>query len=335
MGIKATKRGPVPRFDAAMKEFLAWSEIEHADKPETARRYRVSSRALLLYFGSSKIDRIDGAAVEEFKDARRVQKALPKKTKHKKPKPTQRIKPATVNRELACLKAMFYYFVRKKLLVENPVSDVKMLPEEREFYILTPEEEQEYLAACSQPLRDIATLAIETGMRPEEIYGMRISDIRLAKNYYFNSEGKTPSARRRVPLTTRARQVVEDRLASVEGDYLFPGLVEDTHIVKANAAHQGALKRSGLPRFRIYDLRHTFATRFVEAGGDLVTLAQILGHRDLRMVMVYSHPTDPHKQASMKKFEAYNRANRAHLRIVPMISPNVEDSDEESEAVSA
>lgn len=321
------QRGPVPKFDQAMAEFLDWSAIEHADKPETTRRYKISSLALLSYFGQTKLNRIDTEAVEAFKEWRRVQKAQPKKTKGKnKAKATKQIMPATVNRELACLKSLFYFFIKKRrLLTENPVSDVKMLKEVRRFHILTPEAERKYLAECTQPLRDIAVMMVETGMRPEEIYGMRLSDVHLKEAFYFNSEGKTPSAQRRIPLTSRACEIIADRLTYLDSEFLFPGEVAGKPIVKANAAHYGALRRSKLPKFRLYDLRHTFATRFVEAGGDLVTLAQILGHKDLRMVMVYSHPTDPHKLKSMQQFEQYSRGREKELNKVPTVFPTAED----------
>lgn len=45
-----------------------------------------------------------------------------------------------------------------------------------------------------------------------------------------------------------------------------------------------------MPRFRLYDLRHTWATRAAEAGVDLVTLAALLGHSKIVMVMRYAHP---------------------------------------------
>lgn len=308
VGIITKKRGPIPRFDIAMKQFLEWSAIEHAGKPNTHRRYVISSKALLSYFGTRKLNQIDSETIEDFKNWRRVQKATPKKAKHVKPKPTRQLKPATVNREIACLKAMFFFFIRKKILAENPVSDVKMITEKRSFYVLTPEDEIAYLKECSQPLKDIAIMILESGMRPQDVYSMKINHIRLKQGFYFNPEGKTESARRRIPLTDRAKKMIIDRLQQISGEYLFPGEIEGRSIVKANAAHYGALKRSKLPSFRIYDLRHTFATRFVEAGGDLVTLAQILGHKDLRMVMIYSHPTDPHKLESMRKFENHTRA---------------------------
>ncbi len=56
-------------------------------------------------------------------------------------------------------------------------------------------------------------------------------------------------------------------------------------------------------KFRLYDCRHTFATRAVENGVDLVVLALILGHSSLRMVMRYSHPSESFKADAIKRME--------------------------------
>ena len=58
----------------------------------------------------------------------------------------------------------------------------------------------------------------------------------------------------------------------------------------------------------MYDLRHTFATRAAEAGVDLVTLAAMLGHSRVQMVMRYAHPTEEHQFNAMKKMEAHRAA---------------------------
>ena len=77
----------------------------------------------------------------------------------------------------------------------------------------------------------------------------------------------------------------------------------NSHIVKLNNAHKAAVVRAKLDRFRIYDLRHTFATRAAEAGVDLVTLATLLGHTRVQMLMRYAHPTDAHKVIAIERIE--------------------------------
>jgi len=61
-----------------------------------------------------------------------------------------------------------------------------------------------------------------------------------------------------------------------------------------------AVKKAGLRGLRFHDLRHTFASRLVMAGIDLVTVKELLGHKDIKMTMRYSHPTPEHKKAAVK-----------------------------------
>jgi integrase len=89
-----------------------------------------------------------------------------------------------------------------------------------------------------------------------------------------------------------------------------PALDASKPIVKLNNAHRGALQRAKLKPFRLYDCRHTFATRAAEAGVDLVTLAALLGHSRVQMVMRYAHPTEEHQFNAMKKMEAYEESER-------------------------
>lgn len=178
--------------------------------------------------------------------------------------------------------------------------------------VLNAEEEKVYLLAASQPLQDIATLMLETGMRPEEVYRIRRENVHIEQGYVFNPYGKTKAAKRKVPLSDTASAVLSKRLEAAKGDYLFPGRIpaggkpEDAGpIVKVNAAHTATVKRCKVALFRLYDLRHTWATRMAMAGVDLVTLAAMLGHSKINMVMRYAHPTEEHQFAAMEKRQRY------------------------------
>ncbi|MGH9943455.1 MAG: tyrosine-type recombinase/integrase, partial [Pyrinomonadaceae bacterium] len=106
--------------------------------------------------------------------------------------------------------------------------------------------------------------------------------------------------------------VLEKRLENTKGEYLFAsgrGADDGSKpVVKLNNAHRGAVMRAKVKSFRLYDLRHTFATRAAEAGVDLVTLAAMLGHSRIQMVLRYAHPSEEHQFNAMKKMEAYRAA---------------------------
>lgn len=194
----------------------------------------------------------------------------------------------------------------------NPVSRVKFLKEDNEnFVVLTPEEEKLYLMAASQPLQDVATLMLECGCRPDEIYNLTKEDVNLDHEFLIIQTGKTKAARRKIPLTQKAIKVLRSRIENAKGDYLFSGgrggKLKTRPIVKLNNAHNGARKRAGLRKFRLYDLRHTFASRMAMAGVDLVTLAALLGHSRVQMVMRYAHPVEEHKIDAIRKLENFNQ----------------------------
>ena len=60
-------------------------------------------------------------------------------------------------------------------------------------------------------------------------------------------------------------------------------------------------------KFRIYCLRYTLASRMAMAGVDLVTLAALLGHSRIEMVVRYAHPVEEHKMDAIKKLEEFNK----------------------------
>jgi hypothetical protein len=82
------------------------------------------------------------------------------------------------------------------------------------------------------------------------------------------------------------------------------------------------IRDSKVAPFRLYDLRHTWATRAAMSGIDLVTLAAMLGHSRIQMVLRYAHPTQQHQHQAMEKLEQFVSEQRiAHAeRTAPQTS---------------
>jgi integrase len=154
---------------------------------------------------------------------------------------------------------------------------------------------------------------LETGMRPEEVYRIQPQNVNLSESWLFNPYGKTKAAKRRIWLTQTAKQVLSRRMEGLEGPYLFTHSDDpERPVPKMNNAHDRAVKASKVDPFRLYDLRHTWATRANAVGIDLVTLAAMLGHSRINMVMRYAHPTQEHQTQAMQKFEQATLANQAN-----------------------
>lgn len=300
-----TERKLVPKFRKAMVEFLSWSSGVH--KQPTYKRYKTSSVALLAHFHDTPLDKITPEEVERFKTTR-AKEHKTVRAKGRRAKTSKRLRPATVNREMACLKALFNFAIKADVLAKNPVSRVKFLAENnQQTRVLNYTEQQSYLSKATPVLRDVAILILETGMRPEEVYTLRPENVDLLKSHLQVPQGKTVAARRMLRLTSAATDVLSRRMSELKGPYCFPCESDSSRpIPKVNNAHDRAVKASKVVPFRLYDLRHTWATRAAMSGIDLVTLASMLGHSRIQMVLRYAHPTQDHQTKAMERLEQFN-----------------------------
>jgi integrase len=152
---------------------------------------------------------------------------------------------------------------------------ISRLPGERiRDRVLNHAEEEAYLAACDPLLGEVATVLVDTGMRPEELFRARWENVRFtpAENarfgYIFNPYGKTKYARRNVPMTARVSALLEMRHAEqgspVEG-WVFPAETKTGRVESLKTQHARALRASRVKHFVLYSLRHTLLTRLGEA----------------------------------------------------------------------
>ena len=176
--------------------FLKWAKQDHQMAPSTAERYRYSSFALLSFFGDKPLDKVTPEEVERYKTSRAAEFKTVRGKDKKRVQTKQRLRPATVNRELACLRSMFNHAIKGEVPLRNPISKTaaKVLREDNEqTRVLTYDEQGKYLEKATPVLWDVATLMLETGMRPEEVYRIQPANVYLAENYLFNP----PTERRR------------------------------------------------------------------------------------------------------------------------------------------
>ena len=284
--------------------FLFAAQVLEAEKQlrwTTRRNYHVQLRNLEP-FHKLRLDEITAKGIENFKAGRLDDGRAG----------------ATVNRDLAFLRKVLQLAVAQDLIATTPFIQrkVKLLRESRRERIISFAEERKYLAVADEPLRSIAVLMVEMGLRPKEACGIRREDIHLfAVPPYLNvPDGKSVNARRDVPLTKKAQEVLSVRMTDAKGPCLFPRRRRNNTydwtkpMTELHKKHYEALDGCGLD-FRIYDLRHTYGTRAIEGGEDPLTLMKLMGHASLSTTLRYVHLSKRHLGAAQKRIETH-RAER-------------------------
>jgi integrase len=172
------------------------------------------------------------------------------------------------------------------------------------------EEEIAYFAKASQPLKDIAQIILDTGLRPEEVFRIRIENLDFVKRTIFNPFGKTKAARRKVTMTEEVFELLKRHAKNAKSAFAFSAKGNPARpIGSVRKAHDAAVEKAEIKEhFRLYDFRHTFATRSVAAGVDLPTLSAILGHASIQMTMRYVHPAEEQKKFAAGKLEIFRQA---------------------------
>jgi integrase len=118
----------------------------------------------------------------------------------------------------------------------------------------------------------------------------------------------------RVHVTEREIEEARNSLRNRGRGCLFPqrigtGSDYERAMNDLHHAHERALKASGIePRFRLYDLRHTYGTRAIESGMNPLTLSKLMGHADLKTTQRYVHLSKQHLCEAQKRVEEFRAA---------------------------
>lgn len=157
-------------------------------------------------------------------------------------------------------------------------------------------------------------LMFDSGLRLNEVITLTLPALHLDEGFLIVSgKGKK---QRRVPLGSLSvsylRRYLKFRLCS-NSDRVFVQLSGFPVTVNTCKSVFRRLKfSSGIPRLHAHLLRHTFATRFLDSGGDIYQLRQILGHTDLAVTMRYLHLSD---RRMIETFEEHSPLSRLNIKM--------------------
>jgi integrase len=220
------------------------------------------------------------------------------------------LKATTVHQELRVLRRMLNVAVRKRLLASNPCAMVEFPVTLKGLFrphYVTWSEQQLIENRATPRLRNAIRIIAETGLRvKKELLPMKKNQIDFLNAVLWIPDSKTPNGVAEIPLTKLALEAFQDQVAlSGNGDFLFPSdLNQEGHLRSLRTAWRKALMRAGLPYFRLYDLRSTYATRLSAGGVADEWVIQMLRQGDSQVFKKYSQ-----MKLQMKR-EALHKINR-------------------------
>jgi integrase len=223
--------------------------------------------------------------------------------------------PQTFAHELDVLRNVFKHAMDIGLRVDNPAAHIKRKPmHTRRPSVPTREQFRQLLAAIrasdGRPSKqaqarlcaDLVELLAYTGCRLDEARNLRWRDVDFERDVFTvtgGEHGTKNHEQRTVPLNTALRQLLE-RLQS-ETNPQPADLIAQAK--SAKMCLDSATKRLGLPHFCHHAFRHFWATTAIESGGDVPTVAKMLGHKDggALLMKTYGHLRQEHAFAVARK----------------------------------
>jgi len=245
-------------------------------------------------WGDRKLSNISAKEIDDYKTIR-----------------LQQVKPATVNRELAALRHLFYLAEKwDKFYGKNPVAKSGLLKEDnQQERILSYDEEEDLIRNSSPHLVPILITALNTGMRKMEVLTLTWEDIDFDKNLITIRKDISKSKKvRRIPINSKLRRILlKQKIKTQHSGHVFltnEGLPYSPKNPSAlKRAFGTACKKAGIEGLRFHDLRHTAATRMIENTGNIVAVSKILGHANIKTTMRYAHP----EQSLIEALESLNQ----------------------------
>jgi integrase len=239
-------------------------------KPTSARRYGVSLTNLAATFGNKMLHEIGSAELSGFETRRR----------------TDGVTSSTIRRDLACLSSLLTSAIDWEWLKENPVPGYLRRRAKRglkegqaKTRYLTEAEEKKLLDAASDEPRQAMMLALDTGLRLNELFDLKWSQVDLEKGVISTGTVTKSGRNRVVPVPARSAQILRSLKRYPKVPYVLVNPDTETRFVTMQTALRGARRRAGIAHVTWHDLRRTAGCRWLQRDGrTLAEVSMLLGH---------------------------------------------------------
>ena len=292
-------------------------------KPSTLSRYKSAlDNHILPYFEKDPVTKITSARISEFANEKLKNGRLDKKGG---------LAASTVRGILTIFKSVLD-FALKTSKIDHPIC--VSYPKYRSYHerVLSREEQAKLEEYC---MTEISThnlgkmLCINTGIRIGELCALRWEDISFEEETitinktlqrvkdYSGGGSKTKividtpkslSSVREIPIPKFLVSLLKEHAKGKQGFFLA---TKNSPFIEPRTMQNHfarVIKLLGMPDANFHSLRHTYATRCIEAGVDAKTLSEMLGHSNVNITLErYVHPSFDLKRESVNKLEQYLR----------------------------
>lgn len=309
--------------------FNRWVEVykKKSVRPNTLREYtHIYNKNISPYLGNRNINSLVKSDIQIL-----IDRAADDNYKYERQ-----------NKIKVILTDMFARAMEDNLMIRNPAKGVKLRADkEIKAFALSREQQEEFFDVCKGTFYDnLYNVAINTGLRPGELFALTADDIDLGGGYisvtktlvyqkYLDDDCKTfhiepPKTRqsyRKVPINSECRKylenqfelkrIVKSKRPKQQNDYLFVTKFNTPlNSVIYSDSIRSVVRRindtrdadNEFPFFGGHTFRHTFATRCFEAGVQPKVVQSYLGHASLKMTMdLYTHITDEKASSDIER----------------------------------
>jgi integrase len=283
-------------FRAYAADYEEWARGEH----RSFRNTQCELRRLTAYFGDRPLASITAGDVERYLRGLREGDGA--------------VTAATMNRYRDRISGLYKRAIRLGLVTANPATGIRKAKEPGgRIVYLTDVEEQALLAELSTELGRLFTFSLHTGLRWSEQAGLRWADVDMLAGVVTVGRSKNGLARR-VPVNSAVASILVDLGAartpnSDPQERVFGHAVYRTDsraFAAAISRAQAALRSAGLDASRLdgytwHGNRHTFASRLVMRGVDLLAVQTLGGWRTAAMVQRYAHLAPDHLARAVER----------------------------------